>query len=71
MTTQICINSNKGQDCLLFQQSGQNPGKSWELVHVQSKALSKKNGRLINQPAAASINQGPFYVSQSAFEPLV
>ncbi|NQT61511.1 MAG: hypothetical protein HQ556_01010 [Candidatus Marinimicrobia bacterium] len=71
MTTQICINAPAGQDCLEFTRIGEGPSKNWRLDHVHTKAkMNTSNESLVDAPIN-SVNQGLFYVSQSAYGQMV
>ncbi len=71
MKTQICINAPTGQDCLEFTRIGQSPSRSWRFDHVSSKAKTKITSESPPSPSINSVNQGLFYVSQSAYGQMI
>lgn len=66
MTTQICIDAPTGQDCLEFSRIGTGPSKNWRLDHISSKTKMDTPNASRVDPPINSVNQGLFYVNQSA-----
>jgi len=71
MTTQICIDSAAGQDCLEFTPMGKSPFKKWHLngIHSKRNMNTKRDGQ--NSNAIRPVIQVPFYVEQSAYGSMV
>lgn len=71
MTTQICIDSTAGQDCLEFTRQGKSPFSKWHLNGIRSQpSMQTKRGGQSNNPIK-SVIQEPFYVEQSAYGSMV
>ena len=66
MTTQICINAATGHDCLEFTRIGEGPSKNWRFDRVFSKTKVNTNKEGLPETSINSVNQGLFYVNQSA-----
>ena len=71
MTTQLCINSAAGQDCLEFSSIGEGPFKKWRLDHVFSKSKINTSTESLADAPINSVNQGLFYVNLSAHGQMV
>ncbi len=71
MTTQICINAPKGQDCLEFTQIGDGFSKTWRLDNINSKSKTPVAYETLQSASINSANQGLFYVNQSAYGQLI
>ncbi|MBC8375297.1 MAG: hypothetical protein H8E26_04570 [FCB group bacterium] len=71
MTTQICINALAGQDCLEFTRIGEGPSKKWRFDRIISKAKTNVIRESLENTSINSVNQGLFYVNQSAYGQMV
>ncbi|NQV49324.1 MAG: hypothetical protein HQ507_02430 [Candidatus Marinimicrobia bacterium] len=71
MNTQICIDATTGQDCLEFTSTGTGPSKGWNFVSLQSYLKAKNQINPNSQPGAGVVNQGLFYVNQSAYGQMI
>ncbi len=71
MKTQICIDAASGHDCLEFTSTGTGPGKGWTFVGVQSFLKAKNQIKPGSLPGVGVVNQGLFYVNQSAYGQII
>jgi len=66
MTTQICIDTTMGQDCLEFTRIGKGPSKAWRFDSLKSTTKAKATGSPIFKPPVDSAGHGLYYVNLSA-----
>jgi hypothetical protein len=71
MKTQICIEATLGHDCLEFARTGAGPNKGWNFVRALSSYKAKNQIKPSSQPGAGIVNQGLFYVNQSAYGQMI
>ncbi|MBT4034296.1 MAG: hypothetical protein HOB84_12405 [Candidatus Marinimicrobia bacterium] len=71
MITQICINAPAGQDCLEFSRIGEGPSKKWRFDRINSKTKTEASTESSPNSSINSVNQGLFYVNQSAYGHLI
>ncbi len=70
MTTQVCIDAKAGQDCLQFTRTGAGPSQNWRFDHITSHMKTDHLNEAPENPGN-SVNQGVFYVNQSAYGQLI
>ncbi len=63
MTIEVCIEAQKGQDCLEFSKVGEGVSKTWHFNSLRS--IAKARDTTI-QSSVETADHGPYYVNQSA-----
>jgi len=71
MNTQICIDGATGQDCLEFTRTGTSTSKGWKFVRVQTFLKAKNQMTPASSSGVDLVNQGLFYVNQSAYGQMI
>mgnify|MGYP006883077856 CR=1 FL=1 len=71
MTIEICIDAQKGQDCLEFSKVGSGFSRAWQFDSLRSINKAKSTTYPSNQTSVDPAGHGPYYVNQSAHGLLV
>ena len=68
MSTTVCIDTRRGQDCLEFSEVKRSVGKRWQLTAIQSMKVKSEILWDPDPVGSGRMNLGHFYTSHSAYD---
>ncbi len=68
MSTSICIDTSKGQDCLEFSRVDGSQSRRWQLTGFKSRVFRRRHDEESDPVDSGRMNRGSFFVSHSAYD---